>query len=115
MKCRLCENEVPNRGYEEARKAGLCFNCWFWEKRIRENAEMLANPKSPYIPCVVEGKHYCFQPGIFTDKHNCGLGGARFRITIEGREYETNNVWVQGMVPVHFRDRLPDNATMQRL
>jgi hypothetical protein len=43
------------------------------------------------------------------------MGGARYLVTIDGEEIETNNVWHQGKVPERFRDRLPDNATMVEL
>lgn len=40
-----------------------------------------------------------------------GFGGRIFRVRMfDGREFETNNMWFQGNIPQHFRERLPDNA-----
>ena len=114
--CRLCQVAEPVPHWEAGKEveSGLCFSCKFWEDRIADNARMIEE-KSPYIPCVIGGKHYCFQPGIFSDTRNCGMGGARYLISLNGQEFETNNLWCQGKVPPHFRERLPDNAERKEL
>jgi len=40
-----------------------------------------------------------------------GHGGRKFKIKkFTGETTETNNLWCQGDVPAHFKDRFPDNA-----
>lgn len=61
---------------------------------------------------VVEGRHYVIakdQPKGY--QGSLGHGGARFDIRFnDGREVVSHNLWAQGRVPEHFRERLPDNA-----
>ena len=113
MNCRECNTEPAKPHWEKGQlvESGLCFSCRFWEEQIAQDAELLADPAPIWIPCVIEGSHYMFEPGIFTDTRNCGMGGAPYLITVDGREYKTNNLWHQGKIPDRFRDRLPDNAT----
>lgn len=45
----------------------------------------------------------------------CGERGAIISFTMrgdyaDGTEVVTNDLWAQGVIPAHFRDRLPDNA-----
>ena len=82
----------------------LCFTCNFW----REKVAMRDNPNVARI----EGKHYMIE-----DEHSNsrGFGGDRFVIFFaDGRRVETHNLWFQGDIPAHFRNRLPDNATFER-
>jgi hypothetical protein len=59
----------------------------------------------------VGGKHYAIGPERRGDKQLCGFGGAKFIIQFfDGRRVETMNLWHQGVIPEHFRIRLPDNA-----
>jgi hypothetical protein len=82
----------------------VCHTCLFWRKRLAEHGPHVA---------IVNGERFSISP----DKPRgyqgfIGHGGAEFRIRFhDGREVVTRNLWAQGRVPDHFRDRLPDNAT----
>lgn len=82
----------------------LCHSCNFW----REKVAMKDDPKV----ARVGGWHHVDsgnQPN--TRPELLGCAGRKFRIRWnDGREVVTNNVWVQGEIPAHFRERLPDNA-----
>jgi hypothetical protein len=44
-------------------------------------------------------------------EHYRGFAGRRFVIRFhDGRIVETTNLWSNGIIPEHFRDRLLDNA-----
>jgi len=85
----------------------VCFSCHFWRKRVAEFSDATA---------IVDGQHYRIAPdrpranGGFL-----GFGGSRFEIAFtDGRRVVTRNLWTQGTVPPHFRERLPDNARFVR-
>lgn len=84
----------------------ICFHCQFWRERLAEKDE----------PGTVraEGQHYQFdtkQPMTSSGRWN-GFGGREFDIRFhDGRQFKTNNLWSQGVIPARFRERLPDNAT----
>jgi hypothetical protein len=60
---------------------------------------------------VIGGKHYRLGSEYEGSGAFKGHGGARFVIeTADGTRVVTTNLWYQGEVPEHFRDRLPDNA-----
>lgn len=86
----------------------LCFMCLFWSGYVAakdEPAHVVAN-----------GWHYVIspdQPKGFRGFE--GFGGAAFTVQFhDGREVATRNLWTQGEIPEHFRERLPDNATLSR-
>ena len=82
-------------------KLKLCFTCNHWQDRITH-----------YGPAsvIIDGEHYMI--GSEDDDYpSRGHGGQRFRIKFnDGREVVTTNLWHQGKIPEHYRDRLPDNA-----
>ncbi len=95
----------------------LCFSCnyWFeWAHLLPDELTTLLNGedhKREAERCVrVNGKHYYYhddEPGAAFQGH----GGAKFTIKFnDGRQVITKNLWAQGTIPAHFRDRLPDNA-----
>ena len=98
--------EAPSNWSKNSLLDGLCFNCSFWEKLIRnagdnsiriDGVHYMANWDKPMKPRGYQGLQ--------------GFAGSLFRIKHEdGRYVETNDLWYQGNIPVQFRERLPDNA-----
>lgn len=104
--CRMCPRVVRPESYMPAFQkalveAQLCLRCDHFEKLLRpEVAERVVR---------VEGRHY------FIEDPNAGgisgYGGRRFTIAFnDGRRVSTTNLWLQGDIPKHFRERMPDNA-----
>ena len=86
----------------------LCFGCNFWMEKVEWS---LDPQEAPY--CIrVNGAHY--NVGAINPKNFrgfAGYGGTQFNIkTFDGRYFSTRNMWHQGDIPEHFKDRLPDNA-----
>jgi hypothetical protein len=52
-----------------------------------------------------------------TTKAYRGFGGRLFKIIpLDGRPaFISDNVWCQGEIPSHLRDRMPDNATFGKI
>lgn len=77
--------------------AGICHSCDHFRRLIgRKHALRIA------------GVHWMGKPG---DKGD-GCGGRTFNVRMleTGEEFQTSNLWCQGNIPAHFKDRLPDNA-----
>ena len=113
MKCKICGKEDdPDRYYDDfgvlMKKKQLCFNCVLWERRLEEDAKL-----PPHTYCVIDGTHYVIEP----DAPNApfqGFGGARFQIEFnDGHKVITHNLWCQGDIPEHFKDKFPDNAKFE--
>lgn len=85
----------------------LCFSCLFWQEYVDRKDE-------PEI-ARINGEHYFVQPLSPAAGGMRGYGGHPFTIHFtDGRPQpivHTINLWHQGVIPAHFRDRLPDNAT----
>lgn len=63
----------------------------------------------------VNGKHYMDGGSTELTSSRNGFGGSLFRVKFhDGRYLETNNMWHQGTIPDHFKERLPDNAVFVR-
>ena len=109
--CKECAKVVEEKKltYSEALRKQLisrqlCFSCNFWCNRCLGTR----SPRS----VRVDGRHYWIGNVCSGDKKSQGFGGRRFVIRfIEGRKVTTTNLWHQGEIPEHFRERLPDNAT----
>lgn len=80
----------------------LCFSCDHWRERIKGGTHVV----------VIDGYRYSISPDLPPRSRDCaGHGGARFVIRFhDGREVVTHNLWANGRVPDHFRDRIVDNA-----
>ncbi|MFF2411796.1 hypothetical protein [Streptomyces sp. NPDC058092] len=97
---------------------GACFACRYWEERVRwaeSDGMMPASGSEPAgLIARVDGQHYVLQP-FNTTRQSQWLGHRgqvfTFRFT-DGRRVTSNDVWCQGEIPAHFRDRLPDNAVI---
>ena len=105
FKCKECGNhDAPSCWIKGAieQDSKLCLICGHWVKRIE---------KGPDLNSVrFKGSHFEIVPDTGSSAFR-GYGGARFVIHFkDGRVVETHNLWHQGDIPQHFRDRLPDNA-----
>ena len=100
--CRECgQTSVENSGdLEFLARERLCFACNHW-------TEMLALRDDERV-ARIGGRHY-----MAADKGSKfpGSYGRRHVIRFaDGREMVSSNLWFQGEIPPHFRDRLTDNA-----
>lgn len=100
FQCRECSRWYNQSLTMRHLRAGLCFNCDFWQDRVDEIGTR--------THLVINGHHYSdCGPG-----KGDGFGGDRFvyQRLDEATPRETRNMWHQGTVPAHLRARLPDNA-----
>jgi len=117
MICKSCNTEESNPerfGKCEIREMmeaeNLCFTCAFWEIHARD----FEAGKDKNKVFIVNGNRY--HDGGKVDKKTTrgflGYGGADWKIKMikTGRIIETNNLWHQGKIPEHFKNRMPDNA-----
>lgn len=91
---------------------GLCSSCTHWDELIRNQH---LNPEIIFLR--VNGRHYQTHlndinkpPGKYS-----GFGGRKFvvkQIFNQGLPdvFYTCNMWTQGTIPEHYREKLPDNA-----
>ena len=81
----------------------LCFTCLFWTDHLEKGDKDGRR-------VIVYGHHY--KIGSEAPSYNRGFGGQKFtiRFLVDGETIVTTNLWHQGAIPAHFRDRLPDNA-----
>jgi len=107
-KCQECGKREELHWIPEVNEAlvkyQLCFKCNFWREKVLIKDE-------PRV-ARIDGRHY--QVG---QEHAPGYGGFRgfggtgFTIVFDdGRKVKTTNLWHQGTIPKHFKERLPDNA-----
>lgn len=100
--CRQCCGTVePHR----LSKSDVCFSCDFWQRYV-ENRDAADRVR-------INGSHYII--GEEDARGERGCGGSKFIIEFtNGRRVITRNLWVQGKIPAHFREQLPDNAQFIR-
>jgi hypothetical protein len=103
--CRECsatDNPLNWLGGEKIAATGLCFTCHHWD-------ELLARKDDP---TVVRAQHRHYIVGAAKTPHRFnGFGGSEFKIRFnDGREVVTVDLWSQGTIPAHYRERMPDNA-----
>lgn len=109
--CSICSG-CASASFNEPTKSRLieqhiCFSCDHWLQIIKNDA---AQDKQRAV--VTKGKHYYMGKNTTGPHRWSGFGGHEFNILFnDGREVKCNNLWSQGEIPEHFRDRLPDNAT----
>lgn len=86
------------------KRDSVCFDCNHW----RDMCKHSGSPRQ----AIVKGVHYLIcedEPG--TPSRWKGHGGAKFTIKFkDGRTETCCNLWCQGTIPEHFKERLPDNA-----
>ena len=112
IKCKLCGAEESPYEYinaNEMYERQLCFECNFWTNIIEQDKQ-----RKKYTWAIINGAHYMLEP--HTDSYFKGFGGAKTRITFfDGTVKECDNLWCQGDISKHFRDKMPDNATIEWL
>ena len=96
-RCRVyAEPEVEERLVRES----CCHSCDFW----RQYEAMKDDP----MVVRVDGQHYYIGKPFLWFK---GFDGQRFVIEfLDGRRAISDCLWTQGVIPPHFRERMPDNA-----
>lgn len=108
--CSSCGGVVSD-GYSNTPmilRLNMCHNCCFW-------TEKCDNFNDDDRAWVMGGVHYVVGKVFIESKHKGynfrGHGGRRFTwVDKDGDDYESSNLWCQGIVPKLFRDRLPDNG-----
>lgn len=86
------ECELPVKRFEGC----MCFNCRFWTEKLTLKG------------IRVDNEHYMHSDDSGAFK---GHGGHLFTIQMDSGEIlMSSNLWYQGVIPEHFRDKLPDNA-----
>lgn len=80
----------------------LCFGCLIWTEHLEEKSSRIVR---------VKGVQYRIGEKTSAPDHCKGFGGSRYKIKFfDGRKEESTNLWCNGDIPPHFRDRMPDNA-----
>lgn len=103
MNCVECKKEIKftymDFMNEQMKSRQMCFNCNFWTDYMGRTDTIR-----------IDGMHYVIAPD--TTSGMKGYGGHEFKIKRFDTEgvIVTHNLWHQGDIPAHFRDRLPDNA-----
>jgi hypothetical protein len=102
LKCNECGTVGYSTGYMDGStkrtmdEQGVCFNCAFWINQSNRKDQV-----------VIDGLMYWIGKG-----GGGGMAGRSFDIQMDdGRLIETNDLWHQGTIPYHFKERMPDNAT----
>ena len=111
-KCKECgkreDGDWADSTAEKLEKYQLCFKCNFWRETvvIKDSSNVVR----------IDGRHYI----IGKEKEESssafkGFGGSKFVIVFnDGRRIKSTNLWHQGTIPEHFKERLPDNAKFER-
>lgn len=102
--CRECGHRINLNYIEDERRhlieKGVCFRCHHWMRFVNNRNSI-----------VIDGKHYIAGTQRKPDQWN-GFGGTWFHIRMnDGAEIHTCDLWFQGEIPEHFRERIPNNAT----
>lgn len=98
--CRECGGPADPLHPQLMKDEKLCFRCWHWLRLVAVKDK----------PTTVRAKGHHYQMGDDRDPFP-GFAGATWTVKFhDGRVVTTKNLWHQGEVPEHFRERLPDNA-----
>lgn len=121
--CRECKQQFGQHNFdgvtrERLIKNQLCFNCDFWQEKVlwKLNHDDAVSRGAPLSKleleiAIINGVHYVIHDKVANPGWIHGYGGRLFRVHwFDGRAKESNNVWCQGRIPDHFRERLPDTA-----
>ncbi|MHA1962769.1 MAG: hypothetical protein ACW99U_21480 [Candidatus Thorarchaeota archaeon] len=106
-KCKECGLVENNRHWafvaDRLEKSGLCQECEHWLNAV--------NFKEQERVVRIKGHHYIINDEIPGPAHLKGHKGQKFIIKFnDERQVVTTNLWHQGKIPEHFKERLPDNA-----
>lgn len=108
MTCNLCGAKVEHELYSgfgpRMKRDKLCFTCVFWTEYVEQKGD----PRQ----VIVKGSHYWLGPDKPDQPDDWkGFGGTYYKILFnDGRVVETHDLWYQGVVPEHFKNKLADNA-----
>lgn len=95
----LCWDLPTNRRLKEHRR---CFTCDHFLALLEG---------FPKDSLRIDGGHYMVGPEDKSPNVFRGFGGRRFVIErFTGERIATTNLWHQGIIPEHLRERMPDNA-----
>lgn len=105
--CKECGCEVTLDNWQPEYKSKLitrsvCNKCDYWVDRLLKTSSQI----------VVNGKVFQIDNNQPKSKSSAGHGGREFvfkRIGCDEIE-RTTNLWYNGIVPEHFKSRIPDNA-----
>lgn len=106
--CKECGEKEGTKHFHESISTlmegqNLCFECLFWVKHL-EGGDGQERVR-------IDGKHYIIGEETDAPKNYRGFSGEKFVIRFhDGREVTTTNLWGNGDIPPHFRERMPDNA-----
>ena len=105
--CRECGSVVQSDYLEpsgsQILEHNICFSCNHW--RVKVDIYHSSNQ------VVIDGDCYYIKQNKDPDVGFSGFGGQLFHIKkSNGEIVHTNNLWHNGEIPSHFRDRLMDNA-----
>ena len=110
--CTICGSMI-NTSYIEPVKSELisknvCFNCNYWLGIEKD----LTNPNR----FIVNGEAYFMTPDAVPGTSFVGFGGSKFNIQrLDSEEIiVSHNLWCNGTVPDHFKERIPNNAKFLR-
>lgn len=111
--CCECGGKIALTFYDDVKRLliehCMCFSCNFWRKYMERKDDG---------KCIrADGKHYIAgNQTERTEPKYRGFGGDRWRISFfDGRVVETVDLWHQGTIPDHFRERMPDNAKLENI
>lgn len=103
--CSDCGNHVADDGYSHVKgdRTDLCHSCHFWRQKY--------TPQVMQSALRADAHHYQLGPEGARPSFR-GFGGSRFVFEMldDKRRIVSTNCWTQGIIPPHFRERLPDNA-----
>ncbi len=79
---------------------------------LREYWQFRVDTKDDPRQVRVRGRLYWLGPDYQSTPRECkGFAGAEFRIRfLDGREVITHDLWTNGVIPLAYREELPDNA-----
>ncbi len=102
--CKECNQEIAFEFDEDRnqrlREDQLCFSCDHWIMLLKKANESVR----------IDGGHFMPGPENSTSDNIRGMGGRLVRWIRNGEVESSTNMWCQGDIPDHFKDRLPDNA-----
>lgn len=107
LNCKECGSEVNLNNWMPEFKAklaerGVCHKCDYWVDRLPKTINQI----------VINGEVFQIDNNHPKRKSSAGHGGREFIFKRIGcNEIErTTNLWYNGIVPEHFKLRIPDNA-----
>ena len=118
LTCQYCGEHDPLRWNEKTRtkliEQNACHACGFWLDHARRDSIDTAD-KYRYV-VTADWEHYMVGLEDGDNPRFRGFGGAKFYVDWRDPERSTTittNLWSQGVIPEHMRDRFTINADMR--